>query len=199
MAEVRGCYAAYVEEPEAIRPALQRAWKKVEEGMIGFVNVKTDYPARATTVRLSGARPERPPPPTGGSALGRSFVVLHGQRPRTPAPAGQRRARLNDVFIATLAEERAALAAEPHPRLDAPIEREARSGIGGRQRRAIDHYEYIGSWPILHRVGSRTVWVERVSSRDGRWHVLINAIDRECHKVGPSAVSIEDMISGTVG
>jgi hypothetical protein len=27
--------------------------KKVEEGMVGFVNVKTDYRARATTVRFS--------------------------------------------------------------------------------------------------------------------------------------------------
>jgi thiamine pyrophosphate-dependent acetolactate synthase large subunit-like protein len=48
-----GCYAEYVEEPAGIRPALQRAWKKVEEGMVGFVNVKTDYRARATTVRFS--------------------------------------------------------------------------------------------------------------------------------------------------
>jgi thiamine pyrophosphate-dependent acetolactate synthase large subunit-like protein len=53
MAEALGCYAEYVEEPEAIRPALLRAWKKVEEGMVGFVNVKTDYRARATTVRFS--------------------------------------------------------------------------------------------------------------------------------------------------
>jgi len=53
MAEALGCYAEYVEEPEDIRPALQRAWKKVEEGMVGFVNVKTDYRARATTVRFS--------------------------------------------------------------------------------------------------------------------------------------------------
>src|SRR5438132_934281 len=53
MAEALGCYAEYVEEPEDIRPALQRAWSKVEEGMVGFVNVKTDYRARATTVRFS--------------------------------------------------------------------------------------------------------------------------------------------------
>jgi thiamine pyrophosphate-dependent acetolactate synthase large subunit-like protein len=53
MAEALGCYAEYVEEPEEIRPALQRAWKKVEAGMVGFVNVKTDYRARATTVRFS--------------------------------------------------------------------------------------------------------------------------------------------------
>ena len=48
-----GCYAKYVEEPEGIRPALQRAWKKVDEGMVGFVYVKTDYRARATTVHFS--------------------------------------------------------------------------------------------------------------------------------------------------
>jgi len=53
MAEALGCYAEYVEEPEGIRPALQRAWRKVEEGMVGFVNVKTNYRARATTVRFS--------------------------------------------------------------------------------------------------------------------------------------------------
>jgi thiamine pyrophosphate-dependent acetolactate synthase large subunit-like protein len=53
MAEALGCYAEYVEEPEAIRPALLRAWQKVEDGMVGFVNVKTDYRARATTVRFS--------------------------------------------------------------------------------------------------------------------------------------------------
>jgi thiamine pyrophosphate-dependent acetolactate synthase large subunit-like protein len=53
MAEALGCYAEYVEEPEEIRPALQRAWRKGEEGMVGFVNVKTDYRARATTVRFS--------------------------------------------------------------------------------------------------------------------------------------------------
>ena len=43
----------YVEEPDAIRPALQRAWKTVEEGMVGFFDVKTDYRARATAVRFS--------------------------------------------------------------------------------------------------------------------------------------------------
>jgi thiamine pyrophosphate-dependent acetolactate synthase large subunit-like protein len=32
MAEALGCYAEYVEEPEEIRPALQRAWKKVDGG-----------------------------------------------------------------------------------------------------------------------------------------------------------------------
>ena len=53
MAEALGCYAEYVEKPEDIRPALERAQKKVDEGMVGFVNVKTDYRARAGTVRFS--------------------------------------------------------------------------------------------------------------------------------------------------
>ena len=53
MAEALGCYAEYVEKPEDIRPALERAQKKVDDGMVGFVNVKTDYRARAGTVRFS--------------------------------------------------------------------------------------------------------------------------------------------------
>jgi hypothetical protein len=48
-----GCYAEYVEEPKHIGPALERAWRKVEEGMVSFVNVNTDYRTRATTVRSS--------------------------------------------------------------------------------------------------------------------------------------------------
>jgi hypothetical protein len=50
------CFAEYVEQPEEIRPALQRAWRKVEEGMVGFVNVKTNYCARAATIRLSSSK-----------------------------------------------------------------------------------------------------------------------------------------------
>ena len=53
MAEGLGCYGEYVEKPEDIRPALDRAQKKVDEGMVALVNVKTDYRARATTVRFS--------------------------------------------------------------------------------------------------------------------------------------------------
>jgi thiamine pyrophosphate-dependent acetolactate synthase large subunit-like protein len=56
IAEALGCYAEYVEQPEEIRPALQRAWRKVEEGMVGFVNVKTNYCARAATMRLSSSK-----------------------------------------------------------------------------------------------------------------------------------------------
>ena len=46
-------YAKYVEQTEDILPALERAWRRVEEGMVGFLNVKTDYRARATTVQFS--------------------------------------------------------------------------------------------------------------------------------------------------
>src|SRR6476660_1100350 len=53
MAQGLGCHGEYVEQPEDIRPALERAQKKVDEGMVAVVNVKTDYRARATTVRFS--------------------------------------------------------------------------------------------------------------------------------------------------
>lgn len=53
MAETLGCYGEYVEKPEDIGAALVRAQKKVDEGMVAVVNVKTDENARATTVRFS--------------------------------------------------------------------------------------------------------------------------------------------------
>jgi len=53
MAQGLGAHGEYVEKPEDIRPALERAQKKVDEGMVALVNVKTDYRARATTVRFS--------------------------------------------------------------------------------------------------------------------------------------------------
>ncbi len=46
MAEALGCHGEYVERPEDIRPALERAQAKVDEGMVAVVNVKTDYRAR---------------------------------------------------------------------------------------------------------------------------------------------------------
>jgi thiamine pyrophosphate-dependent acetolactate synthase large subunit-like protein len=53
MAESLGCYGEYVEKPEDIGPALQRAQKKVDQGMVALVNVKTDDKARAGTVAFS--------------------------------------------------------------------------------------------------------------------------------------------------
>lgn len=53
MAEALGCYGEYVEEPDELRGALERAQKKVDEGMVAVVNVKTDFRARAGTVAFS--------------------------------------------------------------------------------------------------------------------------------------------------
>jgi thiamine pyrophosphate-dependent acetolactate synthase large subunit-like protein len=48
-----GCHGKYLEQPEDIHPALERAQRKVNDGMVALANVKTDYRARATTVRFS--------------------------------------------------------------------------------------------------------------------------------------------------
>jgi len=53
MAQGLGAHGEYVEKPEDIRPALERAQKKVDEGMVALVNVKTDYRARAGTVAFA--------------------------------------------------------------------------------------------------------------------------------------------------
>ena len=53
MCEVLGGYGEYVEKPEDIRPALERAKAKVNQGMVALVNVRTDYRARAGTVAFS--------------------------------------------------------------------------------------------------------------------------------------------------
>jgi len=52
-AESLGCYAAYVEQPEDIRPALERAFAA---GCPALVNVVTDPLARAVSVRASAYR-----------------------------------------------------------------------------------------------------------------------------------------------
>jgi thiamine pyrophosphate-dependent acetolactate synthase large subunit-like protein len=46
MCEALGGYGEYVTKPEDITPALERAQKKVDEGMVALVNVRTDYRAR---------------------------------------------------------------------------------------------------------------------------------------------------------
>ncbi|HEV7665296.1 MAG TPA: thiamine pyrophosphate-binding protein [Chloroflexota bacterium] len=50
MAEALDCHGEYVETPEAIRPALERAFAS---GSPALVNVKTDWQARATTAAFS--------------------------------------------------------------------------------------------------------------------------------------------------
>lgn len=53
MARALGCHGEYVEKPEDIRPALERAQRAVDAGQPALVNVVTDYRARAVTVRFS--------------------------------------------------------------------------------------------------------------------------------------------------
>ena len=50
MAEALGCHGEYVEDPAAIRPALERAFKADAPAL---VNVLTDWRARATTAQFS--------------------------------------------------------------------------------------------------------------------------------------------------
>jgi acetolactate synthase-1/2/3 large subunit len=50
MAEGLGCHGEYVETPDQIRPALERAFASSKPAL---VNVKTDYRARATTTKFS--------------------------------------------------------------------------------------------------------------------------------------------------
>jgi thiamine pyrophosphate-dependent acetolactate synthase large subunit-like protein len=49
MAEALGGHGEYVERPEEIRPALQRAMEAVRNGRPALVNVRTDHTARAVT------------------------------------------------------------------------------------------------------------------------------------------------------
>ncbi|MGV0878980.1 thiamine pyrophosphate-binding protein [Martelella sp. FLE1502] len=53
MAEALGCHGEYVETPDDIRPALERARAAVAEGRPAVVNVLTDWKARATTVAFT--------------------------------------------------------------------------------------------------------------------------------------------------
>ncbi len=55
MAKALGCHGEYVEQPEDIRPALDRAAKAIAEGKPALVNVVTDWKARAQTVRFSAS------------------------------------------------------------------------------------------------------------------------------------------------
>lgn len=53
MCEALGGYGEYVTNPEEIRPALERAKAKVNQGMVALVNVRTDYRARFAGVAFS--------------------------------------------------------------------------------------------------------------------------------------------------
>jgi acetolactate synthase-1/2/3 large subunit len=53
MAEALGCYGEQVDEPSAIRPALERAAAATQEGCPAVVNVITDWQARARTAQFS--------------------------------------------------------------------------------------------------------------------------------------------------
>ena len=53
IAEALGGHGAFVETPDAIRPALERAMRAVEAGTPGLVNVVTDWRARASTAAFT--------------------------------------------------------------------------------------------------------------------------------------------------
>ena len=53
MAEVFGCYGEYVEKPEDIRPALERASASTKKGVPAVINVRTDENARANAGKFS--------------------------------------------------------------------------------------------------------------------------------------------------
>jgi acetolactate synthase-1/2/3 large subunit len=53
MAEALGCHGEYVEKPDDIRPALERAAAAVAKGQTAVVNVVTDWRARSTTAKFT--------------------------------------------------------------------------------------------------------------------------------------------------
>ena len=56
IAQALGCYGEYVENPQDIRPALDRAKEAIKNGKPALVNVVTDFAARATTVKFTKTR-----------------------------------------------------------------------------------------------------------------------------------------------
>ena len=56
MAEALGCHGEYVERPEDIRPALERAAAAVARGQTALVNVVTDWRALSTTTSFTSYR-----------------------------------------------------------------------------------------------------------------------------------------------
>lgn len=53
MATALGCHASYVEQPEDIRPALERAREAARDGIPALINVVTDPDAQATTAKFT--------------------------------------------------------------------------------------------------------------------------------------------------
>jgi len=53
VAQALGCYGEYVEQPEGIRPALERAGVAVAQGCPAVVNVVTDWRARSQTANFT--------------------------------------------------------------------------------------------------------------------------------------------------
>jgi len=53
MAEALGCHGEYVEKPQDIRPALERAGAAAKKGVPSLVNVKTDEHAQANPGRFA--------------------------------------------------------------------------------------------------------------------------------------------------
>lgn len=53
MAESLGCHGEYVEHPDQIRPALDRAMAQVRQGKTAVVNVLTDWSARSSTANFT--------------------------------------------------------------------------------------------------------------------------------------------------
>jgi thiamine pyrophosphate-dependent acetolactate synthase large subunit-like protein len=55
LAKSLGCHGEFVERPEDIRPALERAEQAVRSGKPAVVNVVTDFKARAATVKFAAS------------------------------------------------------------------------------------------------------------------------------------------------
>ena len=53
IAQDLGCHGEYVETPDEIRPALERARTAITNGKPALVNVVTDFAARATTAKFA--------------------------------------------------------------------------------------------------------------------------------------------------
>lgn len=53
MAEALGCYSDYVDDPDGIKPALERAFAEMRKGRVALVNVVTDWRARSATTEFT--------------------------------------------------------------------------------------------------------------------------------------------------